>query len=140
LVLTIVIMLRVGYVRRAGRALILFQALGSIVLVLVGMVNSFPTFVLLVFCWGLCGGVAMPMSRTLMQELAPQAQRSRVMSFYAFSFMGAGPLGTLFCGYLSELFGPQVAIQIAGVLMFSVTAVIALTSQLWRTDAASAAN
>ncbi|MBT7333275.1 MAG: MFS transporter [Gammaproteobacteria bacterium] len=140
LVLTIVIMLRVGYVRRAGRALILFQALGSIVLVLVGMVNSFPTFVLLVFCWGLCGGVAMPMSRTLMQELAPQAQRSRVMSFYAFSFMGAGPLGTLFCGYLSELFGPQVAIQIAGVLMFSVTAVIALTSQLWRTDATSAAN
>jgi len=75
-----------------------------------------------------------------MQELAPQAQRSRVMSFYAFSFMGAGPLGTLFCGYLSELFGPQVAIQIAGVLMFSVTAVIALTSQLWRTDATSAAN
>ncbi len=134
LVLTIIVMLRVGYVRRAGRALITFQALGAIVLLVIGMVHSFTTFVFLVFCWGLCGGVAMPMSRTLMQELAPPAQRSRVMSFYAFSFMGAGPLGTLFCGYLSELLGPQMAIQIAGVLMLTVTLIIAFSSQLWRTD------
>ncbi len=134
LVLTIVIMLRVGYVRRAGRALIFFQGLGSVVLVASGLVDDFVTFVFLIFCWGLCGGVAMPMSRTLMQELAPSAQRSRVMSFYAFSFMGAGPLGTLFCGYLSEHFGPQMAIQIAGTAMLTVTLTIALTSRLWQTD------
>ena len=71
LVLTIVVMLRVGYVRRAGRALIFFQALGGIVLVLAAAMDNFAAFVALVFCWGLCGGVAMPMSRTLMQELAP---------------------------------------------------------------------
>jgi MFS family permease len=134
LVLTIIIMLRVGYVRRAGRALILAQGIGAVILMCSGMVHNFIAFVVLVFCWGLAGGVAMPMSRTLMQELAPAAQRSRVMSFYAFSFMGAGPLGTLFCGYLSELVGPQMAIQIAGALMLTVTLTIALTSQLWRTD------
>ena len=89
---------------------------------------------LLVFVWGICGGVTMPMSRTLMQELAPLAQRSRVMSFYAFSFMGAGPLGTLFCGYLADLVGPQQAIQICGAAMCSVSLLLAVTSKLWAAD------
>ena len=76
----------------------------------------------------------MPMSRTLMQELAPPEMRSRVMSFYAFSFMGAGPLGTLFCGYLSELLGPQAAIRIAAGLMLAVVLFMAFASKLWTTE------
>jgi MFS family permease len=132
LALTILVMLRIGYVKRAGRALLVAQALGSIVLILSGSVESFTVFVVLVFCWGLCGGAAMPMSRTMMQELAPPAQRARVMSFYAFSFMGAGPIGTLFAGYLSELVGPQMAIQISGALMLTVVVLVGLTSPLWR--------
>ena len=36
----------------------------------------------------------------IMQEQAPDALRGRVMSFYSFSFMGAGPVGALFSGYL----------------------------------------
>lgn len=131
LVLTILVMLRVGNVLKPGRALLIFQGLGSVVLLLSGMVDSFALFVFLIFVWGLCGGVAMPMSRTLMQELAPPEQRARVMSFYAFSFMGAGPLGTMFCGYLSEVLGPQVAIQIAAGLMLTVVVIMGLASQLW---------
>ena len=134
LVLTIVVLLRIGYVKRPGRALVAFQALGSVVLFSAGLVDQFSTFVVLIFVWGLCGGVAMPMSRTLMQELAPLAQRSRVMSFYAFSFMGAGPLGTLFCGYLAELVGPQQAIQICGVGMLGVSLAVAVFSGLWRAE------
>jgi len=134
LVLTILLMLRIGYVRRAGKALLTFQALGAIVLALAGMVEQFASFLLLIFVWGLCGGIAMPMSRTLMQELAPPEQRARVMSFYAFSFMGAGPLGTLFCGYLSGLFGPQMAIVICGISMFTVVVLVTLTSRLWSAE------
>jgi MFS family permease len=133
LVLTILVMLRVGNVVKPGRALLLFQGLGSVVLLLSGMVDTFGLFVFLIFVWGLCGGVAMPMSRTLMQELAPPEQRARVMSFYAFSFMGAGPLGTMFCGYLSEVYGPQVAIQVAASLMLSVVIIMSLVSKLWHT-------
>lgn len=132
LALTILVMLRIGYVKRAGRALLIAQGMGSIVLILSGSVDSFVLFVVLVFCWGLCGGAAMPMSRTLMQELAPPEQRARVMSFYAFSFMGAGPIGTLFAGYLSEVVGPQMAIQISGALMLTVVFTVSLTSPLWR--------
>ena len=73
----------------------------------------------------------MPMSRTLMQELAPPEQRSRVMSFYGFSFFGAGPLGTLFNGYLSGAVGPRYAIVICGLAMFVVGLIMSVTTRLW---------
>ena len=131
LVVSIAALLRLGFVARAGRALVVAQALGSVVLLSTGLVNNHLFFMFLVFVWGICGGIAMPMSRTLMQQLAPPAQRARVMSFYAFSFMGAGPIGTLFCGYLANLFGPQQAIVISGVCMLSVLVIISLASPLW---------
>ncbi|MEQ8693202.1 MAG: MFS transporter [Pseudomonadales bacterium] len=134
LVLTILVQLRVGHVRRPGRALLAFQILGAVVLAWAGLVDNFLLFTAAVFCWGLCGGIAMPMSRTLMQELAPPEQRSRVMSFYAFSFMGAGPIGTVLNGYLAALFGPQMTIVICGVAMATVALSMAVFSRLWHTE------
>lgn len=134
LVATIVVMLRVGYVRRPGRALLLSQGLGAAVLLASGWMENFALFVLAIFLWGVCGGMAMPMSRTLMQELAPPAQRSRVMSFYAFSFMGAGPLGTLLCGYLSGLYGPQMAISICATAMICAVVLMGVISRLWQVE------
>lgn len=134
LVVSIVALLRLGFVARAGKALVLAQGIGSLVLLSTGLVDNLPLFMFLVFLWGVCGGIAMPMSRTLMQQLAPPDQRARVMSFYAFSFMGAGPLGTLFCGYLADLFGPQYAIVISAACMLGVLAIISLSSPLWRSE------
>ncbi len=131
LVTIILVMLRIGAVLKPGRALLLAQGIGGAMLVCAGLMNEFSLFVLAIFCWGLCGGMAMPMSRTLMQELAPESQRSRVMSFYAFSFMGAGPLGTLLCGYLSELYGPQQAIVICGSCMVIFVVLVSFISKLW---------
>jgi MFS family permease len=130
-VLTIIVMLRLGYVERPGRALLLAQGLGAVFLFSTGFVDDFAIFVLLVFTWGLCGGLAMPMCRTLMQELAPPEQRARVMSFFAFSFMGAGPLGALLVGYLAEYFGPQTAILICASSMFAVILVVRFTTTIW---------
>ena len=81
--------------------------------------------------WGICGGVAMPMSRTLMQQTAPPALRARVMSFYAFSFMGAGPLGALWAGYLADSFGPQQAIMISAGCMALLALIMGVMSPLW---------
>lgn len=134
LVVSIVALLRIGFIARAGRSLALAQGIGSVVLLTTGLVDNLPLFMLLVFLWGVCGGIAMPMSRTLMQQLAPPDQRARVMSFYAFSFMGAGPLGTLFCGYLADLFGPQRAIVISALCMLVVLIIITFSSPLWRSE------
>ena len=134
LVSTILLLLRLGDVHRQGRALLLSQGIGALVLAGAAVAPSFLLWVVALFVWGVCGGAAMTMSRTIMQEQAPEAQRGRVMSFYSFSFMGAGPVGALICGYLVELFGPQLALMIAAGSMLAVIIVVGLTSRLWRLE------
>ncbi|MCZ6708981.1 MAG: MFS transporter [Gammaproteobacteria bacterium] len=131
LVLTIVVLLRFGDVARPGRALILSQGAGALVLAGAGLASSFSVAVFVLFIWGMCGGIAMTMSRTIMQEQAPEAQRGRVMSFYAFSFMGAGPLGAVLNGYLVEQMGPQNTLLVTGGAMAVVVLVVRLSSRMW---------
>ena len=73
----------------------------------------------------------MAISRTIMQEQAPADQRSRVMSFHAFSFMGAGPVGALLCGFLVELFGPRQSLMICAAAMIAVMLGLTVFSRLW---------
>jgi MFS family permease len=134
LVSTILLLLWFGDVRRQGRALLLSQGLGAAVLASAGLAPSFGVWVLALFVWGMCGGIAMTMSRTIMQEQAPENQRGRVMSFFAFSFMGAGPVGALLCGYLVELLGPQLALSLAAGGMLLVILVVGVSSSLWRLE------
>src|SRR5690606_2016384 len=124
-------LLRFGDVRRQGRALIISQILGCIVLGAVAFAGHFGLFVGALFFWGACGGVTMTMSRTIMQEQAPDAQRSRVMSFYSFSFMGAGPIGALLNGFLVTQVGVQGALLICAGVMFSIILMVGLKSSLW---------
>jgi MFS family permease len=134
LVITIVLLLRIGDVRRQGRLLLLSQGIGSLVLAGAGNAPNFSLWVVALFVWGTCGGMAMTMSRTIMQEQAPESQRGRVMSFYSFSFMGAGPVGALICGYMVEHLGPQMALVAAAGGMLTVILVVGSTSGLWRLE------
>lgn len=134
LVVTILLLLRLGDVRRQGRALLLSQGVGSMVLCGAAAAPSFTLWVLALFVWGTCGGIAMTMSRTIMQEQAPPSQRGRVMSFYAFSFMGAGPIGAVLNGYLVDLFDPQLTLMIAAGSMLAVIVLVGIGSGLWRLE------
>ena len=135
LVTSIIWLLRGGDLRRQGRALLLAHALGGVFLAVTGLVAalgmSFWAVVVCLYLWGACGGVAMSMSRTIMQEAAPERQRGRVMAFFSFSFMGAGPLGTLVCGYLVGAVGAPVALIVAAAALFVVVVIVVKTSALW---------
>jgi MFS family permease len=135
LVITITALLRFGDLHRQGRALILAHGIGSVALASAGLGFGFMAVVACVFAWGACGGVAMTMARTIMQEQAPEGQRGRMMAFFSFSFMGSGPIGALFSGYLVDQAGAETALMISSALMFSVIVVLALTTSLWRLDA-----
>ena len=50
------------------------------------------------------------------------SQRGSVMSFFSFSFMGAGPIGALLWGFIAEYIGPQTALFVACTLMFAIVA------------------
>ena len=132
LVLALLLALRLGDFTRQGRMLLSALMFGSVVLCVVALAPTFVMLLLTVFFWGACGGISMTMSRTIMQEQAPEDQRGRVMGFYAFSFMGAGPIGALGSGFLVDQFGPQTALTIAGAGMACVVLVIGFRSSLWR--------
>ncbi|MDA1073424.1 MAG: MFS transporter, partial [Proteobacteria bacterium] len=71
LVCTTMLILRLGGIHRQGRALILAQGIGALVLATGGVVPNFALFVAMLFVWGACGGIAMTMARTIVQEQAP---------------------------------------------------------------------
>jgi len=123
LLTTVFALMRIGDVRNRRRALIVSQGVGAAVLALIGAGFGFPVTLLLIYLWGMCGGLAMSMARTIMQEDAPPGQTGRVMSFFSFSLLGAGPLGALSCGYLVTWFGAERALLIAAAVMASVLTV-----------------
>ncbi len=134
LLLTIILLLKIGNIHRQGRALLTAQGLGAVILAGGGLELGLTSLSVCIFLWGVCGGLAMTMSRTVMQELAPPDQRARMMAFYAFSFMGSGPIGALLSGYLVEWYGPATALIISCVGMLTVVVYVSLTSALWKLD------
>lgn len=131
LVLMVGILSRGRDLARPGRALIGAQAAGAGALACAGLGVPFPVFVGLILTWGGLGGVAMSMSRTIVQERAPADSRSRVMSFYTLSLMGAGPIGALLNGYLVAWIGPRETLVVVSAAMFLTMVAVALTSELW---------
>ena len=129
LALTSFLLTRVGHIRRPRRTLLLAQALGAVALGAAGFGFDFPVFAACIFLWGGCGGVAMSMARTIMQEQAPYDQRGRVMAFFSFSLMGAGPFGALLAGAMAEWWGPGNALVAGMCGMLSVLGAIAFASR-----------
>src|SRR5262249_38331803 len=138
LLTTVFALMRVGDVRNRRRALVGAQVMGAVVLAAIGAGFEFPVTLPLIYLWGMCGGLAMSMARTIMQEDAPAGQAGRVMSFFSFSLLGSGPLGALFCGYLVTWFGPEHALVIAAAAMGAVVAAFAAWSRERVTAAAPA--
>ena len=131
LFLTILVLLRVGEIKRQGRALLIAQGFGALVLSLAAIQVSFVTLMGILFVWGMCGGMAMTMARTIMQEQSDEHQRGRLMGFYAFSFMGSGPIGALLSGYLVAWFGPSASLSVASLCMLVVVVLVGTQSNLW---------
>ena len=121
LVITILtLLLVVRRINRPGLALLLAHGFGALILASGGFELSFSQFVLMIFLWGACGGIAMSMARTIMQEQAPENQRARVMSFFGFSFMGSGPIGALIWGFAIEALGAGPTLTLASLCMLTV--------------------
>jgi MFS family permease len=73
------------------------------------------------------------LTNTLLQTLAPDELRGRVISFYAFAFLGLSPIGALQVGIVAERFGPMVAIGSGGVVMLLSAARTAVSPVLRQT-------
>ena len=63
------------------------------------------------------GGMMMQMasSNTMLQTIADDERRGRVMSFYTMAFMGTAPFGSLIAGYSAKIIGVPFTILIGGL-------------------------
>jgi MFS family permease len=104
------------------RAAVLF----SVSLIAFSFSRSFWLSVLLLVPTGYGFMVQMAASNTLLQSMAPDAMRGRVMAVYSMMLMGMTPIGALLAGALAARIGPAhtvglgAMITLAGAIAFSV--------------------
>jgi len=71
--------------------------------------------IVLLFFIGFGMIVQMASSNTLLQTIADDDKRGRVMSFYTTAFMGMTPFGSLFAGSLASKIGAPITLMISGI-------------------------
>ena len=107
-----------GGARRPGRALVTTQFTACAALLPISIGIPIWGFYMCIFLWGLSAGVAMTMSRTIMQEQAPSSHQARIMAALTLMTTGGGPLGAFITGQAIDSAGVQGAVlmPILGVL------------------------
>ena len=126
------VQIRLGALRRPGRAIVVALFLGAGVLAAMAWPSPFPAFVALCLVWGLGAGVVMTQARTLVQSAAPETHRARILSLFQLGLMGGAPVGALVIGYLAALTGPRGAAVYPATCMLLVLAGLLLRSRLWQ--------
>jgi MFS family permease len=100
-----------GLGRRIAQAAILF---GVALIAFSQSTNLWLSLVLLPFS-GAGFIVTLAATNTVVQTVVPEPLRGRVMSFYAMSFLGTAPVGSLAAGFAAERIGAPLTIAIGGV-------------------------
>jgi len=115
-----------------GRALMMAQLVTVVSMGLLALPLPIWGLFALVFTWGLGGGVAISLSRAVVQENAPGHMVARVMSVYQLGLFGGMPLGAFTMGYVVDAFGPRLSalIPMAGLML--VLAWVALATPILR--------
>jgi MFS family permease len=94
-------------------------------LVAIGASRSYAVTVVICFCWGMTGGVAMTLMRTLLQSNTPPELMGRVMGLSAMAQNGAFPITALALFGLVTVTSVPTAVMITGSFCtFIVLAVV----------------
>src|SRR5258706_4237603 len=126
--LSATLLMRLGHVKRKGVVYLSALAAGACVLMLCALPVPLWLLCAFNFAWGMGGGVAMTLSRGLVQEYAPPDKRARVLSIFTLGLMGGAPVGAVAYGFLAHAIGPRTAILIPSVGMLTIVAAVAAFS------------
>ena len=130
-VLATLVLMRLGKVLHPGRALTLGMVISCSVLLT--FTTTLPTwlFFIVVFLWGAGGGLIVIMSRSIVQESAPETHRARIMSIFSLAMMGGSPIGSLLMGLIIDEVGIHQATFFPVIGMVIVGSYLALRTPLW---------
>ncbi|MGH7612885.1 MAG: MFS transporter [Gemmatimonadales bacterium] len=103
-------------IRSKGRLMATGGTAFGLALVLFALSRSFPQSLLLLALAGCAMIVNNALTNTMLQTIAPDHLRGRVMGFYSFVFVGMSPVGAFQAGALAERFGAPLAVGIGGLV------------------------
>ncbi len=98
-------------------------AFGLSLMLLALMPHLFPALLVGILA-GCCMSATGIATNTLLQRLAPDQLRGRVMGFYSFVALGMVPFGSLQAGWVSEHFGVRTSFFLNGCIITSVVFVV----------------
>src|SRR5204863_1669956 len=111
-----------GKFPRMGLTALLVQAVYGLLIVAFAASNILWVSDVLLFFTGMALMVVFSTVTSLVQLIAPNEMRGRVMSIYMLAFRGGMPLGSLVSGYLANFIGAPRVIGINGALLVLVAA------------------
>jgi MFS family permease len=117
-----------GKFRHMGRTLLILQIVFGMLVVLFSISHVFWINALLLFGGGACMVMVYSMLSSLVQLIAPNEMRGRVMSIYMVAFRGGMPLGSLAAGYAATLTSPPTVLMTNGILLSLIAAWFLLKS------------
>jgi MFS family permease len=109
-----------GKFPRMGLTALLTQAIYGVLIVAFAVSRVLWLSDILLFLTGAALMMVFSTVTSLVQLIAPNEMRGRVMSIYMLAFRGGMPLGSLVSGYLATLLGAPRVIAINGVLLVGV--------------------
>jgi predicted MFS family arabinose efflux permease len=121
-----------GKFRRMGLTALLVQAIYGMLILAFAMSRVLWLSDILLFLTGAALMVVFSTVTSLIQLIAPNEMRGRVMSIYMVAFRGGMPLGSLASGYFATWIGAPAVIAINGVLLVAVAAYFLVRSQIVR--------
>jgi MFS family permease len=117
-----------GKFPRMGLTALLVQAVYGVLIIAFAISRVLWLSDLLLFFTGVALMVVFSTVTSLVQLIAPNDMRGRVMSIYMLAFRGGMPLGSLVSGYLATFIGAPMVIGINGALLVMVAAYFLMRS------------
>jgi MFS family permease len=112
--------------RRKGRLLVIGQAVFSLSLIGLSQTHQLnAALILLIFAgWGMV--TQLTLNNTIVQLIATEEFRGRVISTYIWAFNGIAPFGSLFLGWMAQNWGVQLAVLFGGGLCLVIFIIVHL--------------
>lgn len=122
---------RVPPARRPGRFLMILSFNNVFVFLLAHIWPDPGVFAALMAAWGLTSGIAMSLTRGMIQIAAPHAYRARVMSMLQFSQMAGAPVGAILFGSVAQAVGILNTILLIPASVVLIWIVFRFATNLW---------
>jgi MFS family permease len=118
-----------GRFPRMGMTTLTVQVLFGALITVMAINRSLHLTYLLLFLSGMALMIVLSCITSLVQLIAPNEMRGRVMSIYLVAFRGGMPLGSLVSGYIASVTSAPTVLVVNGIVLLSISAYFLMKNQ-----------